>query len=72
MQFSVSHISAGEDPGNDKLPFVFLSFLERKHAQCGVIMVRESQTAFVEMWVERRGKQKLSLLHGTQVSQSLV
>lgn len=43
-----------EDCENDKRCFMFLSFLERKHAQCGVIMVRDSDEAFVEMWVEQR------------------
>lgn len=34
--------------------FVF-SEEEKKHAQCGVIMVRDSDKAFVETWVELRG-----------------
>lgn len=33
----------------------------RKHAQCGVIMVRDSEEeAFVEMWVEQRGDMRTS------------
>ena len=46
-----------EDRENDKLRFVFFSFLERKHAQQrGVVMVRDSEEAFVEMWAEQRGR----------------
>lgn len=44
---------------NDQRCFVFFVFFvfseEKKHAQCGVIMVRDSDKAFVETWVELRG-----------------
>lgn len=46
---------------NDQRCFVFFvvffvfSEEEKKHAQCGVIMVRDSDKAFVETWVELRG-----------------
>lgn len=46
---------------NDQRCFVFFVFFfvlseeKKKHAQCGVIMVRDSDKAFVETWVELRG-----------------
>lgn len=50
---------------------MFLSLLERRCAQCGVIMLHDSEEAFVEMWVEQRGK-CVCVLYAAQVSQSLV
>lgn len=51
---------------NDALYFCL--FLEIKHAQCGVIMVHDSEEAFVEMWVEERGNMRKSSAYSMQPS----
>lgn len=68
-QLSASYILLGSGGIERMLNMTSYVSSERRHAQCGVIMVRDSE-AVVEMWVEQRGRHayKSSLLSSTSIT----